>query len=491
MTLRIDRRQFIATAGATGGAVLAAAPAALSDQARKPLKLAVVGMAGYGALHGFGQAIHTYDNVQYAVSCDVDRRKVQKVYDIWDQRAQEWSTSENEAERKAAAEHYGPLSRKKPPLYADFRRMLDEAGDEIDAVVIATPDHTHAVIAAAALRAGKPVLAEKPLTISAHEARALHRLAKQFDLPTQMNNHGASSPGFRRGVEIIREGLIGPVKQVHVFFSRGGRNFQNPPQGTQPVPAELDWNLWLAQLKWRPYHGDWINRIGWRESSIGELGNFGPHSANMAFMALRVTDLWDGRENQPPIPIRAECSEANQLSYPLWERITWDVPPRGELPPVTITWHHGYPPDYAPGSRQMLQRVLLDHGATEDELKDLLPYAGCLIIGDNGVLVTNSHNTNVTLLPRPTFNHVEQRRPLSTVESPGHYREWIDACRGGAAPISNFQYAAPFAEFLTVGSLSTRFPGETLEFDPVAGRITNHARAAEYLDYEYRGGWTI
>jgi hypothetical protein len=336
------------------------------------------------------------------------------------------------------------------------------------------------------------VFCEKPLTISAHEARALTRLAKETGLPTQMNNHGASQPAFRRGVELIREGVLGDVAEVHIFFSRGGRNFQHPPQGVQPVPHELNWNLWLAQVAWRGYHPEWINRIGWRETSIGELGNFGPHSANMAFMALNVTDLWDAAKAGGTIRIESECSEANQLSYPRWERIHWSIPPRGSQPAVTFTWHHGYKPDYAPGTRNMLGELLLDHGARREELEKLLPDAGCLIVGSKGLLATTSHNTNFVLLPRKKFDHVEQRRPLAMSESPGHYKEWIAACQGrDVKPISNFEYAAPFAEFLTVGSLSTRFPGETIEFNPQSGKITNHAQAAAFLQYDYREGWTI
>ena len=440
---------------------------------------------------GSPTCIHTYGNVGYAVSCDVDLRKVRKVYDLWDQRAAEWARSDKPEQRAAAAEHYGPLAAKKPPLVADFRRLFDEAANQFDAVVVATPDHTHAIIAAAALRAGKPVLAEKPLTISAHEARALHRLARESKLPTQLNNHGAASPGFRRGVEIIREGLLGEVREVHIFFSRGGRNFTSAPQGAQELPRELNWDLWLAQVKWREYHPDWINRIAWRETSIGELGNFGPHSANLAFMALNVKTLWDAGANQGRIRVQAECSDANQLSYPRWEKIRWEIPARANLPPVAFTWHHGYPPDYAPGSRKMLEDILRGHGATDRELKGLLPYAGCLILGSQGVLATTSHNTEVKLLPKQKFAGVEQSRPLTLPASPGHYREWIEACRGGPLPMSNFEYAAPFAEFLAVGSLSTRFPGETIEFDPATGRITNHPRAAEFLSYEYRKGWTI
>jgi hypothetical protein len=133
----------------------------------------------------------------------------------------------------------------------------------------------------------------------------------------------------------------------------------------------------------------------------------------------------------------------------------------------------------------------MDHGAAESELKDLLPDAGCLIIGSKGLLATTSHNTNVRLLPAKRFENVEQRRPLSLPNSPGHYREWIEACRGGPKPISNFEYAAPFAEFSTVGSLSTRFPRETIEFHPASGEIKNHPKAAELLAYQYRDGWTL
>jgi hypothetical protein len=368
--------------------------------------------------------------------------------------------------------------------------MLDQASEQIDAVVVATPDHTHAVIAAAALRAGKPVFSEKPLSISAHEARALHRLANKNGLPTQMNNHGAARPAFRRGVELIREGALGPVEQVHVFFSRGGRNFQKPPRGVEEVPKELNWNLWLAQVAWRDYHKEWINRIAWRETSIGELGNFGPHTANMAFMALNVKDLWDNGEQ--PIRVTAACSHLNHLSYPRWELIRWEVPARGKRPPVTFTWHHGHPPDYAPGSRGKLGRILLDHGAKPEDLEALLPNAGCLIIGDKGLLATNSHNTRFTLFPKEKFDHLEQGKPLNMPSSPGHYKEWIQACRGSdTKPISNFEYAAPFAEFLNVGSLSTRFPGETIEFVPATGKITHHPKTAAFLEYTYREGWAL
>lgn len=489
-----SRRRFLkaAACGLGGLVILPSARMADAYSANERLRLAVVGMAGYGAYFGFAEGLHLLGNVSYAVSCDVDQRKVQKVYDVWAARAAEWGKSDKAEQRKAAAEFYAPLVARRPPLVADFRRLFDEAASkDFDAVVVATPDHTHAIIAAAALRAGKPVFAEKPLAISACEARRLFHLAGECRLPTQVNTGGAASAGFRRGVEILREGVLGEVRQVHVFFSRGGQNFQNTPQGSRPVPKELNWDLWLAQVKWREYHPDWINRIAWRDTSIGELGNFGPHSANMAFMGLKVNDLWQAGASGGRIRVTAQCSEVNHISYPRWERIHWEIPARGALPPVTFTWHHGYPPDYAPGSRKVFEGILRDHNAAARDFKALLHSAGCLIVGSKGLLATPSHNTEVTLLPREKFSGVEQTRPLTMQSSASQYKEWVDACRGGPQPIAHFGYAATLAELLTVGSLSTRFPDETIEFDPATGQITNHPRAAALLRYEYRKGWTI
>jgi hypothetical protein len=211
----------------------------------------------------------------------------------------------------------------------------------------------------------------------------------------------------------------------------------------------------------------------------------------MAFMALNVRDLWPAGKSQGSIRITAECSEANQLSYPRWERIRWEIPARGPLPPVAFTWHHGYPPDYAPGSRKLFQGLLADHGVAESEFEGLLPPAGCLILGSRGLLATTSHNTTVTLLPESKFKGVDLGRLQTFPEVRSQYHEWIDACRGGPMPLVNFDYAAPFAEFLAVGSLATRFPGEAIEFNPATGEIMNHPKAAGYLSYEYRQGYSI
>lgn len=470
------------------------APLILSKQsafgypANDRLNLAIVGVAGYAAATAFMPAIHIYDNVHISALCDVDQRKVDPALKVWHDRAKNWPNSQKPDERRAA-EHYLRLVETTPPLIADYRQMIEQLHEQIDAVVVATPDHSHAAPAALALRADKHVLCEKPLTITVHEARALRQLAAEHRVATSLGNQGTQSPQFRRGLEIIREGILGPVEQVHVWFDRGGRNHKEPPQETQPVPKELNWDLWLGPVAWREYHPGWIARTHWRETSAGELGNFGPHTANLAFLALEVANLWQAGKTDTPIRVEAECSETNRLSFPRWERIVWQVPARGELPAVRFTWHQG--PGYAPGSRELFEQLLREHGASGDDIKKLLLYAGAMIIGSQGILVTDSHNVNITLLPKERFAGVATDKPKTVEASQGHYRDWINACRGGPSPWARFEYAATFNEFLMLGDIATRFPGSRLEYDPLAGAIKNHTEGNQALSYEYRQGWRL
>lgn len=494
---QLHRRRFLAAVGCGAGTllILPSCRSALGYQANERLNLAVVGVAGYCAATAFMPAIHLYDNVGITALCDVDQRKVARMMDVWKQQASQWPNSDKQDQLRAA-EIYQRLYDDRPPLFDDFRRMLDRMDSQIDAVVVATPDHTHAAGSAAALRAGKHVICEKPLTITVHEARALGELAAQHEVATSLGTQGTQSGSFRRGLELIREGALGPVEQVHIWFSRGGANLRQRPQGVKPVPKELNWDLWLGPVAWREYHPEWIARTHWRDTSIGQLGNFGPHTANLAFMALRVADLWQPEragEAAATFQVQAECADINRLSFPVWEKIRWQVPARGKLPPVSFTWHHGRTPDYAPGSRQLLQELMRQRGLSDAEIDKLklLNYAGAIIVGSQGAIVTDSHNVNITLLPRDKFAGVDTTRPQTVSPSRGHYRDWIHACRGGEAPWSQFQYAAPFAEFLALGDVATRFAGETLEYDPLKSAIVNHEEANQALGYQYREGWRL
>lgn len=478
--MRLSRRRFLARGGAAGLGLFAlpSARAARTFQAHERLNFAVVGVAGYAAATAFVPALHLYENVGVTALCDVDERKIPRVYEIWKERA-------------ATAEVYRRLLESRPKFFADFRRMLDEMGDAIDAVVVATPDHSHAVIAAAALRAGKHVLCEKPLTINVREARALRELAAGRRVATSMGNQGTQSRQFRRGVELVREGVLGDVEEVLLWFPRGGQNHRRPPQGSEPVPEGFHWDLWLGPVAWRPYHPRWIARCHWRDTGAGELGNFGPHTANLAFMALDVADLWRPGPEPARIRVRAEFSELNRLSFPRWEVIRWKVPARGTKPPVTFTWYHGPAPDMAPGSRERILTLLRDHGLPREKEEGLFKSAGAVLVGRRGVLLTNSHNTDVTLLPAGAFQEVGVSSPRTLPVSRGHYKDWVHACRGGEPPLARFEYAATFNEFLMLGPVATLFEGTELEYDPVAGRIVNSPEADSALGYAYREGWRL
>ena len=498
-----DRRHFLALSGAGAAAwlITKSRGSALGYAANERLGLAVVGVAGYCAATAFMPGAHLYENTDIVALCDVDQRKVAPALKLWEERAAGWPNSPKSDERAAAAT-YRRLVERRPPLFEDYRVMLEKMGGAIDAVVVATPDHTHAVASAAALRAGKHVLCEKPLTIRVEEARRLRALAAERRVATSVGTQGMQSSQFRRGVELVREGVIGPVEQVHLWFARGGANLKQPPQGAQSVPKELNWDLWLGPVAWREYNAAWIARTYWRDTSAGQLGNFGPHTGNLAAMALRVTDLWlppcknsvaggsvAAGATSEPIRVEAECPDVNRLSFPVWERIAWHVPARGAMPPVRITWHHG--PDYAPGARSMLETLLRDHGTSDEDVKKWLGYAGMAMVGDKGLLVSNSHNTEIALLPAGRFEGIDTRALKTLPASRGHYHDWILACRGEAMPLGRFEYAATYNELLMLGDVATRFPGESLEYDPAAGRITNHAEADAALGCGYRPGWEL
>lgn len=485
----ISRRRFLKTSGGftAGLLILPSARTAFSYQANERLNLAIIGVSGYASAAAFVPAIHIYDNVGITALCDVDRRKVEPARKLWRERADTWPSSTKPEERKAS-EIYRRLADSPPPLHRDYRRMFDQVGDDIDAVVVATPDHSHAAASSAAIRAGKHVLCEKPLTVTVEESRALRNLAVESRVATSMGNQGTQSPQFRRGLELIRDGTIGSVEQVHIWFNRGGANLQQAPQGAPPVPEELDWNLWLGPVAWREYHPDWIARTNWRATSAGQLGNFGPHTANLAFMALNIAELWDGAAPST-IRVESECSGVNLLSFPTWEKIRWHVPARGNLPPLTVHWHQGK--NHAPGSRELIEKLMRDHGATDEDVAKLLLDTGAIIIGSKGVLVTDSHNVKITLLPADRFQDVEIDKPKIVPASRGHYRDWLHACRGGEPPLARFEYAATFNEFLMLGDVSTRFPGESLEYNTTQGRITNHPAAHDALGFGFREGWKL
>jgi hypothetical protein len=364
--------------------------------------------------------------------------------------------------------------------------MLEEMGSGIDAVFVATPDHTHAVASAAAIRAGKHVFCEKPLTRTVHESRALRALARKFQVVTAMGNQGTYSGPFRRAVELIRNGSLGEIRQVYVWNDAGGADRDQPPQGEQPVPEGLNWDLWLGPAAWRPFHPQWMQRNLWREFGTGQLGNWASHTANLAFMALEVFRLWENAssaQEQRTIRVRAEVSRVNRLSFPRWEKVWWEIPPRGNWPAITIAWINGP----APGFKELVGPIVDEAPPNQ---RGLWQFAGTLIVGSEGTIHTTGHNMWFRLLPADKYKNVQTDRPESLPQSRGPEQDFFAACRGGSAPWSQFDYAAALNEFLLLGNIATQLE-EPIEYDPLEMKIIQPAGADQLLRSAYREGWTL
>lgn len=490
MTARINRRGFMKRAIGGGGVlILPSAKSAFTYQANDRINLAVIGHM-YNAGHVFTSA-HIYENVALVALCDAEEQKIEETFEAWRKRAKQGFDGNAPQERRAA-EYYGRLVERKPRVFSDPRRMLAEMGSEIDSIVVSAFDHMHGAICGPAIRAGKHVFNERPVGLTINDARSLRALAAEHKVATSIRNPGNASQQFRRAVELIRADAIGRIEEVHVWFPRGGPDHDEPPAKSRPVPDGLNWDAWLGPAAWRPYHPQWLAYAQWREFSNGGVGTFGPHAANLAFMALRVGDLWkdDARAAGRTIRVEAKCNRINRLSFPKWEVVRWQVPARGDLPPVAFTWHHGPPRELAPGSRELIEGMLRERGASQERVEALLKEAGTLIIGAKGAIASDSHNTSFIMLPEEKFRGVEQKEPKTLKPSRGHYRDWLITCRGGEPAWASFDYAGPFSEFLMLGNVATQFEGQ-LEYDPVAGKILNHAEANKVLSYEYREGWTL
>ncbi len=485
---RLTRRQFLAgtARGAGGLLVLASSRTAFAYDANQRLRLALFGNM-YNAA-AFVTGSHIYNAELVAVG-NVDQRKIPDIRKKWDEQATKLDAPGNPEQQRVAQRYRRMAQGEGVKIFADIRQLFAEMADQIDALVVSEYDHLHGVACGAALRAGKPVCSERPLGFTIGDARALRALAAETKLPTVYRSPGTSTGQFRRAIELVQDGVVGQVREAHIWFRRGGPDRDALPQGQQPVPAGLDWNLWLGPLAWREYHPDWMSYAHWRETCSGGLGSFGPHTTIFPFLTLGLRELW----NAPGAAIRvqAECARLNRISFPRWERVRWEIPARGQMPPVTITWHHG--PEYAPGTRDLIHDKLRPLGIVKPEEADtLMATAGSLLLGSDGALLANDHSVQVTALPKDKFQQIETNQPQRIASSHGLYRDWIDACRGEQPQIlASFDNGGPLSELLMLGNIATLFPGETLTYDPLAGRVTSHAEANQRLAYPYRDGWRL
>jgi len=458
----LSRRRLLKSAAAgAAGLVIVKQPASVwSFAANERLNIALVGAGGRGTW--FVDAIPKIANL--VALCDV-----------------------NEARARQSYERLPDT-----PKFPDFRKMLDDMDKQIDAVVCATADHTHAIITMTAMKRGKHVFTEKPLTHNVKESRALREAAAKYKVATQMGNQGTSSEAFRRCVELIQAGSFGEISQVHVWNAVGGRGHTQAPTERPPVPPTLHWDLWLGPAAERPYHPYWLGWLYWRDFGTCMLGNFAPHTMNLTFMALKLNSLWyadggDATREQRIIKVTAKVPQINRIGFPRWEIIHYDFPARGALPPLRLSWTNGYD---AEGIRPMLEDLMgrpldwVDTGQLAG--KD---FAGCLLIGSKAQLHTTSHNMQYTILKDRKPAEVDDA-PRTLPRSPGHELEWLAACKGGPPAMSNFDYSGPLSEMNLLGNVATQFEG-TLEFDPVHCKIVNNPAADAALGREVRKGWEL
>lgn len=361
------------------------------------------------------------------------------------------------------------------PKYKDFRVMLDKH-KEIDAVLVSCPDHVHATASMWAMSRGKHVYCQKPLTRTVWEAQQLTAAAAKYGVATQMGNQGYSNPGARECAEIIWSGEIGNVTEMHAWTDRPGRYWpQNPDVDPkpEPVPAHLDWQAWLAASPDRPYSPA-IAPHHWRafpEYGCGAIGDMACHIMGTPNMALRLSLTG---------PTSVECIKKEGVgkhTFPHKTVIRFDFPARGPLPPVKVFWHDS------------LKEFLKFDGIPEGELIGDKDNNGSLFIGDKGMVTTGCYGERTRLLPNARMKDYKLPPQLLT-RSPGHYRDWIRACKGGDPSCSNFSVAGPFVQWMLLGSIAMRYEGK-LEWDQAAGRFTNNKEANQWLKPVFRKGWSF
>lgn len=467
----ISRRQFVTGLGASV-ALFSIVPRHVLGRGFVPpsdkLNIAAVGVGG----KGYSNIIAAYNGgtENMVAFCDVDDLRAEKIY------------------------------KEMPNVkrYKDFRKMLEADKNSIDAVIVSTPDHTHAVIAMAAMQLGKHVYVEKPLTHNIYEARMLTEAARKYKVATQMGNQGSSGEGVRLMTEWIQAGVIGDVTNVHAWTNR-------PiwPQGlTTPtekvaVPKTLDWDVWLGPAKFRDYHPAYLpfGWRGWWDFGTGALGDMACHIIDPIFRALKlgyptsveasVTGVWNA--GFKPAVVTDSCPPSSTIHL--------EFPEREGMPPVKMHWYDG-------GIRPQRPVELKEEELMGDN------NGGVIFEGTRGKIMCGCYGANPTLLPTSemAYFNIDKLKTLPRIEnnSNGHQTSWVKACKGETPASSNFDYSGPLTETVLMGNLALRSLGLSWEKDgkKLSGdrrllwdgknmKITNFEPANQFVKREYREGWSL
>lgn len=355
--------------------------------------------------------------------------------------------------------------------YKDFRVLLEKEST-IDAVTVSTPDHMHGTAAMWAMARGKHVYCQKPLTRTVWEANELRKAAEKYGVATQMGNQGYSNEGARQCCEMLWNGDIGDVTEVHAWTDRPGKYWMQGPEvepKEDPVPATLDWDLWLGGAEPQPFSNAYIP-IKWRgypQFGCGAVGDMACHILGTPNMALRLA-----------APVSVECVKQEGKSkntHPQMSTIRWDFPARGSMPPVSLFWHDG------------LKAQPEIKGVPAGELIGDRDNNGSIFLGDKGIMTTGCYGERTRLVPAEKMRDYTLP-PAFLTRSPGHYRDWIRAAKGGEPACSNFSVAGPFVQWMLLGIIAMKFEGK-LMWDATKMRFTNNNEANAYLKPKFRKGW--
>ncbi|MGC1272841.1 MAG: Gfo/Idh/MocA family oxidoreductase [Planctomycetaceae bacterium] len=427
MSHRSSRRTFLKSAAAIGAGLYVGRPA-LTWASRSPnekMNVACVGVGGRGFSNVQGVAT---ENI--IAMCDVDELRASEAFKAYPQATK----------------------------YKDFRKLLD--AEKLDGVVVATTDHVHVPVAVNALRRGLPVYVEKPLGHNVWETRLVTDLAKEKGLPTQLGTQIHASDNYRRVVEAIQAGAIGPVREVHVWVGKiwgGGER----PTAAEPVPSTLDWDLWLGPAPERPHHTTYYpaNWRRWWDFGSGTLGDMGCHYMDLVFWALAL---------DAPTRIAAEGPPPHPETAPTGLTVVYDFPAKGDRPAVKMTWSDG---DRIPTEL---------HGIK-------LPGAGVLFVGDEGQMFADYGGFKLS----PEEKFADWKAPEKSIpDSIGHHAEWIRACKTGEPTTCHFGYSGPLTETVLLGVVAHRL-GQPLEWNAAKLEATNAPEAAKLIRPAYRKGWEI
>ena len=469
----IARREFLKQATtATGAAWLAphvipSSALGLDENTAPSNRINVaaigVGMKGTDDLRSF---MTTFGELQFTAVCDVDRQRVNV----------NGTTYGREPARQIVEDHYAKKASgayQGCRVYVDYRELLDKEPD-LDAVLVGTPDHTHAVVSIAAMKKGKHVFCQKPLTHSVFEARRMAETARETKTATQCGTGNYTSEGTYRLREWIADGAIGAVREVHNWSNRPvWPQGIARPQETPPVPPGLDWDLWLGPAPYRPYNPIYLPFVwrGWWDFGTGALGDMGCYSFDVIVRTLNLDH---------PAKVEACCSrfdqKVNRESYPRASIVYYDFPTRGDRPPVRLTWYDGglKPPRLAE----------LDEGQPMSNWS-----GGMLFVGETGKILCDFTGNNPRLIPESKMKAYRQP-PKTLPRSAGHHEEWVAACQGGPPAGANFEVAGHVSEILLLGNIALR-TGQILHIDGENLKITNSEEANRHIRREYRENWTL